>query len=203
MLEFPEKIQFLQCKRCSKILVQRNWVEFTSIELTDFIKTKVKAKDFVIQVIEAELEEAEKNKFNALIEVKGLLEGIPLILNGLIKLEFLSGICDSCMKVSSDYFEATIQARFNGKNIKLQEKILEEFTELFSEMQRKDPLARLVKTGKDRKGFDLIVSSNRAAKISSEKLARKYSSKVTRSFTLIGVDKSGKPKRRYTYCVRF
>jgi len=202
LLEFPEKIQFQFCTRCGNIKVQRHWVEFDSINLTDFLKTKIKAKDFEIQGIEVELEEVTEKESNALIEVKGLAESIPLILNRIIKLEKVSGICDSCMKISSDFFEATVQARFKEKNPVIEEKVFSEFQKLIEEMSKKDPLSRIVKKEKTNNGFDLILSSNRSARLSSEKIARKYSSKVVRSFSLIGVDKSGKQKRRYTYCVR-
>ena len=202
LIVFPEKIQFQQCKRCNKILVQRSWTEFNSIELIEFLKSKIKSKDFLIQETEIELEKLDEKKFNALLEIKGLIEGNSLILNRVIKLELVSGICDACMKISSDYFEATIQIRFNEKNNKKSEKVFSELNNFLSELNKKDPLSRIVKEQKNSKGFDLIVSSNRAAKLSSEKTAKKYSSKVIRSFSVVGVDKTGKEKRRYTYCVR-
>ncbi len=202
LLILPDKLQFEFCRKCNKIKVQRHWVEFDSMELLDFVKSKVKSKDFEVQDIEIELEEIDEKNFNALLEVKGLIENNLLSLRGVIKLQFASGTCDSCMKISSDFFEATIQARFEEKNEK-QEKVMNEFKLLISEMNKKDPLSRVVKTIKNRKGFDLVLSSNRSAKISSEKLAKKYNSKVIRSFSVVGVDKSGKEKRRYTYCVRF
>jgi len=182
--------------------VQRSWTEFNSIELIEFLKSKIKSKDFLIQETEIELEKLDEKKFNALLEIKGLIEGNSLILNRVIKLELVSGICDACMKISSDYFEATIQIRFNEKNNKKSEKVFSELNNFLSELNKKDPLSRIVKEQKNSKGFDLIVSSNRAAKLSSEKTAKKYSSKVIRSFSVVGVDKTGKEKRRYTYCVR-
>jgi len=202
LLQFSDKMDFQYCNRCDKILVQRNWTELNSLELIDFIKSKIKAKDFVIQDIEIELEKVAIKEFNALIEVKGILAENPLVLRGVIKVRLVPGICDSCMKISSDYFEATIQARFE-KDFSEKEVVLNKFKELIDEMSKKDPLSRIVKTAKNKKGFDLVLSSNRAAKISSEKLAKKYNSKIIRSFSVIGVDKSGKEKRRYTYCVRF
>jgi nonsense-mediated mRNA decay protein 3 len=202
LLIFPEKIEFQRCKRCGKIRVQRNWTELNSMDLVDFIKSKVKGKDFVIQDTEIELQELNKKNYEALIEAKGLTEIIPLILRGIIKVQLLSGICDSCMKISSDYFEAVIQLRF-GKESKLKELVLNQFNKLISEMGKNDPLSRIIKLKKLKNGFDLVVSSNRAAKISSEKIAKKYKSKVVRSFSVVGVNKTGKEKRRYTYCVRF
>jgi len=203
LLDSIEAIEFQFCKRCNKIRVQRNWTEMNSIELIEFIKSRVKSKEFLIHGIEVKLNELNGLPFEALIEVKGTIEGHPLILNRVIKLKLVQGICDSCMKISSDYFEATLQARFNEKNSKKEEIVLLEFQKLISEMNKKDPLSRIVKTNKISKGFDLVLSSNRAARVSSEKLAKKYFSKVIRSFSVVGVDKTGKEKRRYTYCVRF
>ncbi len=202
LILFPEKIQFQYCNRCNKVRVQRHWVEFDSINLVDFLKSRIKPKDFEIQDIEVELEEVNEKESNALIEVKGLAEGIPLILKNRIKLEKVPGICDSCMKISSDYFEATIQARFKEKNPAQEEKVFFEFQKLIEEMSKKDPLSRIANKGKTNNGFDLILSSNRAARLSAERIARKYNSKVVRSFSVVGVDKTGKEKRRYTYCVR-
>lgn len=202
LLIFPEKMQFDLCRKCSKIKVQRNWVEVHSVELIDFIKSKVKTKDFEIQSIEAELEETDEKNFNALIEAKGLITGIPLLLRGAIKLQLLSGICDSCMKISSDYFEAVIQLRFNSAHPEKQV-VLNKFKQMIEEMNKKDPLSRIVKLIKLKNGFDLVLSSNRAAKISSEKIAKKFNAKIIRSFSVVGTDKTGREKRRYTYCVRF
>jgi NMD protein affecting ribosome stability and mRNA decay len=202
LLFFPERIELSWCRKCNKIKVQRQWIDFNSIELVDFIKSKIKSKDFVIQAIEVELEEIHEKQLNALIEVKGLMEGTALVLREVIKLIKVPGICDSCMKISSDYFEAVIQVRFKEKEEEKERKILAEFTSIISEMNKKDPLARIVKNIKNNKGFDLILSSNRTARIASEKIARKYNSKITKSFSVIGRNKTGKEKRRYTYCVR-
>ncbi|PIN98946.1 MAG: hypothetical protein COT90_02055 [Candidatus Diapherotrites archaeon CG10_big_fil_rev_8_21_14_0_10_31_34] len=201
LLIYPDKIQIECCKRCDKIKIQRNWIELHSFELTDFLKTKIKAKEFELQEIEFELEEAEKKNFNALIEAKGLIEGNPLMLTGVIKLQFVSSICDSCMKISSDYFEATFQLRFldNKTDRKV---ILNKVENLIQEMSKKDPLSRIVKLIELKNGFDLVLSSNRSAKISSEKIAKQFNSKIIKSFSVVGVDKTGKEKRRYTYCVR-
>ena len=202
ILVFPDKLQFDCCKRCSKIKVQRNWIELDSMDLVNFVKNKVKSKDFAIQETEVELEKVNEKNFNALLEVKGIIESMPLILTGVIKLQLMSGICDSCMKISSDYFEATIQLRFSTEN-KDKPVIVSKFNELIEELNKKDPLSRIVKTIKLKNGVDLVLSSNRSAKISSEKIAKKYGSKIIKSFSVIGVDKTGKEKRRYTYCVRF
>ena len=202
LLVLPEPLKFQQCNRCGKILVQRSWIEPDSIELTDFVKGKVKAKGFEINGIEAELEETDKNNFNALLEVKGFVEGIPLILRDALKIQFVSGICDSCMKISSDYFEATIQLRFSEK-FEEKKAVLEKVNSFIDEMSKKDPLSRIVKLIKLKNGFDLVLSSNRSAKVSSDKIAKKYNSKVTKSFSVVGTDRTGREKRRYTYCVRF
>ncbi|MBU2099988.1 60S ribosomal export protein NMD3 [Candidatus Micrarchaeota archaeon] len=200
LIDFSERIELPYCKRCNKIKLQRIWAEQNSLELIDFLKTKIKSKDFQIQEIEIELEEAREKKFNALITAKGIFEDAPLIVHGIIKIILVSSICDSCMKISSDYFEAIVQLRFEEETKK--EKILNEFRKLISEMQSNDPLSRIVKLKKLKNGFDLVLSSNRAAKISSEKIAKKYFSRVTRSFSLVGVTKTGKEKKRHTYCVR-
>ncbi len=201
-LIFPERIDLSYCSRCSKIKIQRNWIELNSIELIDFIKSKIKSKEAEIQGIEVELEKVNEKNFNAFLKVKTLIDSIPLLLHSVIKLRLVSGICDACMKISSDYFEATIQLRFS-RDFKEKKRVLDKFQELINEMNKSDALARIVKINKLKNGVDLVLSSNRAAKVSSERIAKKYNKKITRSFSVVGTDKTGKEKRRYTYCIRF
>jgi len=201
LIDFPERLELEKCKRCNKIKLQRTWNALNSLELIDFIKPKIKSKEFQIQNVEIELEELDEKKFNVLIEAKGIIDSAPLIVHGIIKLVLVSSICDSCMKISSDYFEAIVQLRFNPES-KIKEKVLNEFKKMVSEMQPNDPLSRVVKEKKLKNGFDLVLSSNRSAKIASEKIAKKYNIKVVRSFSLVGVTKTGKEKKRHTYCLR-
>ncbi len=203
LIVFPEKIKLEYCNRCGKVKIQRQWTDIFSLELTDLIKSKIKSKDFIISDVNIEFEEVNEKESNALLKVKGLMENVPLILSGRIVLEKASGICDACMKISSDYFEAIIQARFKKKSNELKEKVLEEFNSIIFELSKSDPLSRIVKTEKKIGGFDLVLSSNRAAKLASDKMARKHSSNITKSFSVVGTNKTGREKRRYTYCVRF
>jgi NMD protein affecting ribosome stability and mRNA decay len=80
--------------------------------------------------------------------------------------------------------------------------MLHEAEELIKEENSKDPLSAIVKTIKVRNGFDLWVGSKKSAVKVSRKLAKLYDTRPIVSSKLIGQNKDGSEKYRFTFCVK-
>ncbi|MDP6670290.1 MAG: NMD3-related protein, partial [archaeon] len=70
-------------------------------------------------------------------------------------------------------------------------------------LKPKDSLAAIAQVVYHKKGFDVVIGSNRAAQKVVKKLSQTASEQVKKSSSLVGRDKAGKEKRRFTYCLRF
>ena len=68
--------------------------------------------------------------------------------------------------------------------------------------EKKDALARATDIKWQKTGVDLLIGSKHATKLAAEKLAREFGTKVVVSSKLLGQDKQGKEKHRFTYLVR-
>ncbi|MBU1120418.1 MAG: NMD3-related protein [archaeon] len=198
----PERIEFESCNRCSKMRFKGNWVEKNELFLIELIQSKIKSKEFSLKNIEVKLNPTEGREINAVVFIEGELNGVSLKIKKEIVLIPLKGLCDTCMKLSSSYYEAILQARFKEKKKHSEKELLKEINFFLGAEEKKDSLSRAIKVIKERNGFDVWIGSKRAAKKVSEELARKFNSSVVRSFTVYGVKKTGEEKKRYTFCVR-
>ena len=111
-------------------------------------------------------------------------------------------VCDSCMKLKSDYFEATVQIRFEGKlDYQRIHGEVQKAIQFLIAGQKEDPLSVLVSTKNDKHGVDLIIGSKKAGKDLANFLARDASTPVVATASLVGL-LNGKPKKKFTFCVR-
>jgi len=200
----PAELKVGHCKRCGKVLVGGHWVGQGAEELSEFVEKNIKIKGVTEPETEISLEPQSNGITLANISVDGKVEGSDVHVEKQVLLKPANVMCDACMKLASNYFEATIQIRFNGKpsQKQLNEKLRE--AEEFLRAERKhDALAQVIGVDRARNGIDLRIGSKRAAKAAAGALVKQTGGKVRHSFTLMGVDKSGKAKRRFTFCVRF
>ncbi|MBU0662036.1 MAG: 60S ribosomal export protein NMD3 [Candidatus Diapherotrites archaeon] len=222
----PVELKVEHCKRCAKVLVGGHWVEQgaersardlegtsarlarlgsqDSDALCEFVEKNIKIRGIAEPETEISLEPQNNGITLANISVDGKVEGSDVHVEKQVLLKPANVLCDACMKLASNYFEATIQIRFDEKpsQEQLNEKLRE--AEGFLRAERKqDPLAQVIGMDRARNGVDLRIGSKRAAKVTAEALVKQTHGKVKHSFTLMGVDTSGKAKRRFTFCVRF
>ncbi|MEW6294972.1 MAG: NMD3-related protein [Candidatus Diapherotrites archaeon] len=202
LIELPKELALEKCPHCSKFKLRNAWVEELWPSIEETVKSKVKALEGKIVSIEVSLKEEREEKITALAKIKMLAEGNPVQLLKEVPIKLSKVLCDPCMKLSSEYHESVIQIRFEREKEGEWLSILEKMHEKLEPLSRKDSLAKITKIEKERKGYDLWIGSKRAGKILAEDLARKFNSKVTYSYTTIGVKDSGKQKKRYTFCVR-
>ncbi len=166
-----------------------------------WVKGKIKVKELENVRFFLEPTDEEKSiwvKGKVLGEIAEKLVEKPVI----IEIKMRSMLCQDCSKLSANYYEAVIQLRLDSMPKKDWKKILGETNRLVEQQYKADSLARVTNVLQLKNGFDVYVGSKRAGKTVSEQLARKFNGKITRSFSLAGVDKSGNTKKRFTFLVR-
>ncbi|MDO8647340.1 MAG: 60S ribosomal export protein NMD3 [Candidatus Diapherotrites archaeon] len=201
--ELPKEIAFEKCKHCSKIKSKTRWVEESSEVLQEIVlqnfKNRLFGPDF-----KTKLDLFEKPEgFKAALKVEGKVQGIKINNSFESLLKQKTVLCDPCMKISSNYFEATIQARYS-KKLSQQEidGLIKESDEFMAKLKKTDSLAQIAKIVTLKNGADFVVGSRTAAKKLAEHLAKKTGQKVIVSTTLAGIDRNGHNWSRFTYCVR-
>ncbi len=201
LVEFPMLLELVQCRKCGKILLNGKWHPFSMETVLHWVKGKIKVKE--LENVRFFLEPAEEEKSiwikgKVLGEIAEKLVEKPVI----IEIKMRSMLCQDCSKLSANYYEAIIQLRLNSLPKKDWKKILGETNRLVEQQYKADSLARVTNVLQLKNGFDVYVGSKRAGKTVSDQLARKFNGKITRSFSLAGVDKSGNTKKRFTFLVR-
>ncbi len=203
LLELPPIIELAHCPRCNKVRFREKWVNQSQADLETILVSKATVRELVSPKFAVELTPDEKGCTQALVTVRGTIDGIEVSTQKLALIKPLSGICDSCMKLSSYYHEAIVQLRFPKDLEKEEVRDYSAFVKAqLGHMRDEDQLSGLIDSFVVPKGMDFFIGSKHAGKKLSEVLARKVHGKITRSFKLIGVNQSGKDKKRYTFCVR-
>lgn len=142
----------------------------------------------------------EAGKIRAKATLKGEIDSIEIEQEKETILEFTGALCDSCMKAVSNYYEATIQLRFEKKEIG--EKIVAEIEKLLSSLSKEDLLAKIVSAKNQKHGIDLVLGSNKSASKIAKAIANKYHARPVVSYKQAKGGTRDKVKKRFTYCIR-
>ncbi len=196
ILNVPEKIEISFCPSCTKILVHGKWVKQSEKILKDFIIKKIKTKELTNQKFDVELIQNKNGNSDVNIIVTGKIADEKISLNAKTFLILKKELCKNCSRISGGYFEAVVQLRFEKKPDK---KVLKELLQLLNDLGKEQELVKIIEL---KNGFDVQVFSKKIALSASKKIALKYKSDITKSFTVAGADREGKTKKRFTYCIR-
>lgn len=203
LIAIDKELEIEHCKRCNKIKLRGQWINQSEGSLGELIESKIKIKELINPKIDLELKPKEGGTTTALLTVIGEIDNKPLKVSEVILLKPKEVLCNNCTKITSNYYEAVLQVRFKEKPTQKQiRKKLNEVRRLLSYEKNTTILAEIVNLVEVRNGFDSYIASKRAGRIVAERLARKYGSTIVRSYKVKGVDKSGKPRKRFTYCVK-
>ncbi len=202
MLQLLEEIKIEHCKFCGKIRVGGKWVEQTETVLKDFLKKKVKTKDLSDVKLAISLEPMGENTL-ALVKATGNIDGNRTSVETKTLLVSLETQCDPCMRLRSEYFEATLQLRFFRPKQKQMQELLSEIEAITDSLKKKNSLASVVGVEMTKNGIDVMIGSAKAAQQIVRKLSKKTTVPTIKSFKLSGIDKHGRPNKKFTYSLRF
>jgi len=198
-----KKQKMFVCKHCGKILVKGKWQDFSESLIIEEITSKVKInKDVNLENINIIIDLVKKDdeKYEALVKVKGIVEGNLIDGEKVIQIKISITTCDACMKLNSEYREAIIQLR--GKNLEESKEMMKNALDLLDKERAKDSLSGTSKIIELKEGYDLWVGSKKAAAKVSKYMAKMYNTQVKLSSKLIGEEQSGKRKYRFTFCIK-
>jgi len=202
LVKIPLKIEIFICKRCGNILFGKKLLELNKENIEKIISKNIKTQDlekvrfdigFDFDVL------LRRNETKVNIIVYGFIENILLKIKRSTMLKLKKKTCEICAKLAGGYHEAVLQLRGFDE-----EKYNEIKLFVFEQISKfaNDPLARVVDIKLSKHGIDFLIGSNRAAKIIAENLAKIFKGKIKISTKLIGKSRDGKPKYKFTYCVR-
>ncbi|MCD6479034.1 MAG: 60S ribosomal export protein NMD3 [Candidatus Diapherotrites archaeon] len=198
LLIVPGRLELRRCKRCGRVLINRKWVSDSADNITSYILGKIKWADMEEKALDIELKRLQ-NGIRVFLNVSGRFKGVSLSARYETFICYKNQLCNACLKLSSGYHEAVVQIRHSGS---LQSTVLSSVKKILESMQSKDPLARIVKTFERKNGLDMLIGSNKSAKLLVKELKKRFNASVKRTSSLIGVTKDGKRKVKYTYLVR-
>lgn len=202
LLSVPEEIKVEHCKFCNKIMLGGRWVEQSDKALKGFLTKKAKPKELSGAKISVSLDPLGETTV-AKIKATGSIDKNKISVEAKTLVVPQETQCDPCMRMRSDYYEAKIQVRFDSPTDKGRQEILEKIDKQLESLRPKDSLASIAQVVYNKKGIDVIIGSNRAAQKVAKKLSQTALAPIKKSSSLVGQDKRGKEKRRFTYCLRF
>lgn len=201
---FPEKISIEKCGRCAKIRFKGKWFEENPALLHEILELQLKSRDFEPKLLNVEFEEIDEKNFLATAIIALMVEESVFRQEKESLLFFQPTICDACMRTTSYYFESTVQIRFDKKKFSKKESdnVFEKISKIMAIEHKSDSLAKIVDVKSQKTGFDVLIGSRKAGKKVAKAISAEFNAEVKNSYTLVGLDKTGKEKMRHTYCIR-
>ena len=196
-IPLPKIINLEVCKTCNRIKFRRKMHELDENILREIILANLKTD---LDIREAVLDFEETcNGYDVTVDLVIAVDTVLFAKKIGTKLKLAKFLCDSCMKLVSNYFEATIQLRdFDNDDELIKE------TELFlARAKNRDNLSAITGIGKKKEGVDIKIGSLRIAKRLARHLLNKYGATLKITDSIAGFDKNlNKPKKKYTFCLR-
>ena len=204
-VEFPKELSLSICRECGKFLESGRWHVFSGEGVSAIVAKKIRVKeldDFKVVLEARVVENTNWNGWWVNGKIVGSIEGEFVSFPILVKVKSKDSLCNDCGLIKADYFEAEVQLRFGKKSGDLEERMLKSVRQWVSEMHQHDSLSQIAGISKTQGGVDVKIGSKRAGKLVSERLHKEFGGEIKHSFSLAGVDKSGRVRKRYTFLVR-
>ncbi len=200
LLSVPEKIELPYCPGCGKVSVLGRQVALQPELLNRIIKQKAKVKELSDAEVTVESLPLQQGKIKVLTRAKGFVDSVPITLQKETTVVLFQQQCDACMRLRSDYWEAKVQLRSSEK--KRLQKAYAMLQQILAGRKGKDNLAAVVSVSKTKTGLDILIGSSKAAASAARQVQHEFKGEMKASFKLVGVDRKGREKKRFTFLVR-
>lgn len=179
--KLPNEVEVERCRVCGRIRTREGVREEDKPSLNSVIQQRL--IKFRVKVI-------SYGEGKALLDVVGENNGQQVATEKEVGIKYGKMTCDSCYKKIGGYYEATIQLRGDEERAA---RFMERLRRYFEE--RNEFISKVEKVDN---GYDVYVSSKAVAGafIKEKELT------VTTSYTLSGLNKSGKKVYKNTYAIR-
>lgn len=178
-LQLPKSVKIEMCKRCGKMRVKGEWVEYDRKKLEEYVAGKSRG--------EFEKVEYDSDSKEMIFTVRKWDESAEIRMP--FEFEKMVVICPDCSRIAGGYFESIIQLRGNEKKV-------EKYSKLLTRMLKDKTF--ITKSEEMHGGVDMYVGSTREVLgVMSELRLR---TKITKK--LMGL-REGKRYYRTTFAIRF
>ena len=189
------------CVKCGKLHHKNSWKLFSDDEVAEEVASKIKVDpDIADPKVDVEISKMGPFEYEARINVKGFLDDSLVEQEKFITFKLSKVSCDACMKLVSNYREGILQLRASSNEEA--EDMYRLAKSLIEKEKANDSLSGIVKTMKNKNGYELWIGSKKAAAKVSKYMCKLYKVRVKTSKQLIGEDESGEFDYRYTFCIR-
>ena len=204
LVELPESIELEHCKKCGRVKVSGQWKEQNSFVVMAMVSSKIKGKELSVKDTDIELFQLDNGNTIANVKIIGSIDSTKMVVEREVLIKAKSAICDDCSRIAGSYYEATVQVRFSEKPTPelMHEKMLI-LEGIMKELKKKKGLAEIIKFSQDKHGFDAQIGDKKSAKIAAERMSRATGNPIKVSSTLVGLDRNGVEKYRFTFLVRY
>lgn len=200
LLSLPEKVQLPYCSACGKATVQGRQVELQDALVKKSVKQKAGVRGLSDATVSVEFKDTEQDKMSAIVRAKGFVDSVPIMLEKELPVVLLPQQCDACMRLKSNYWEAKVQIRSPEK--KKVQRAFSMLQGILTTLRKKDNLSAIAGVEEVKNGLDVLIGSSKVAAIAVKQLQREFQAETKKSFKLIGVDKTGREKKRFTLLLR-
>ncbi|MFH0969975.1 MAG: NMD3-related protein [Candidatus Diapherotrites archaeon] len=205
LVRVPPILELSTCNYCGKFRPSTQWIPWNELLVDSWIKDKIKIRDIEEPNISITrfIDEKDKKLTRVKIIVNGMIDASPVHLELETKLYIRGGICNDDMLVSSDYYEAIVQVRFEEKTNEKMKQVQQDIEDALKPVHMGDSKAVVVNWIPQKFGFDAWIVSNKGGKAAAVYVQRKYNGTFSVSGKQIGLDvHTNKTKFRNTYLVR-
>ncbi len=203
VLDYPKETKVLFCRDCGKVLRSGKWVPQSQDHLIELAKSHMKSKQLSNVDIDIGVEPMGNGSSMVSGHVHGKLGNEDISIPVEMTFKPSESLCRECSLLRADYYEAKVQLRFASKDKGEWNRIVEEIENRMDSLFVNNSLAKIARKELVSNGVDLWVGSKQATKTVVDELSKKYHLKPVHSFTLAGVDKSGRTKKTFTFLLRF
>ncbi len=191
-IDMPDILEATVCKRCGRKKVGK-WKE---ISMEEALKRNIlnrsdhrgEVQDIQISIL------GQQNRAD--VTIKGVVENVEMEKKNEVGLKVEEKICRDCKKISTRYFEATVQIRTEEDIL---DDVLSTCETILKERRGTGPVVSDLE--KTKNGVNIFIVSNSVAKYLARKLAEEYTVERKDSKTLRGLE-DGNKSYRSTYLVR-
>ncbi len=202
-ISFPLQVEFAYCPSCNKVLSKGKWTQSSDAVFLELVTRALRHPNLSDASVDGKLQTDEHNETHFVGTVKGKVRGAEVSLPVSVELSEKSELCRACSLIRADYYQAKIQLRFESKDKEEWLRVLGILESRMDVLFTQDSLSQISKKVRVSNGFDVWVGSKHAAKTVVSELSKKFRIKPVSSFTLAGVDSSGREKKTFTFLLRF
>ncbi|MBI4214833.1 hypothetical protein HY546_02455 [archaeon] len=200
LVDFPASIELRKCRKCSRMLLNGEWVEETPENFRALVLTGVNAKlhDYRASV--------ERGRDYVFVSVSGHADPAALVSikdEARLHLRTDESLCGSCFRTSAQKYEVKIQLRKKEEHDENRLKKVESFIQdSIFELSKTDHKASSFWREETREGSDFLIGYREIGEKIAKALSSKFRLRLEKSMQQRGVEKSGKRRIKITFCVR-